>query len=274
MDPTAALRSIESVLRAAIHRVFDGEDWLDTKGAPTRESLTAKRAEEEKRRDGVLTSQDLLEYVETYHLTRIVLNSWELFKPIFDDKKRTETYFGLVDDVRNSIAHSRDLVPYEEDLLSGVAQHLSNQLSLYGTAGNPAARYYPSIERVVDSLGSAGSIDESGTIVRAPRLEVGQVLRFRGRAVSARGKQVTWYLSRPIELGVGSVEWEMHDGLSLDYEWTVTEREVGEARIYAVLLVSESRYHRHPPSYFTDRAFDDVRHFQYSVNPPLEEPLP
>lgn len=61
---------------------------------------------ERTRRDGAATSSDLLEYVETYHLTTMIKQNWEAFKQVFDDRQRTLVDFNVVEDVRNSIAHS------------------------------------------------------------------------------------------------------------------------------------------------------------------------
>ncbi len=293
MEPTAALHSIETVLRIAIRRVYEGERWLDAPGAPERERLVHKQTEDTKKRDGVVVSSDLLEYTDIFHLTKIVLKSWEQFKPIFQDKKRTEVYlslvsemqlpevddekrmrvyFDVVNDVRNSIAHSRDLVPYEKLLLSGIAQHLSNQLSLYGTSGDATMEYYPTIEKVTDSFGTVGRETSMFRADTRVRLDVGQTLRFEGLAVSARSKPVRWFLYRAVDLGIGSEVWELSDGLTLDYEWTVPESEVGENREYAIVLISTSKYHRHNQSNIgVYGPHDDLRYFTYSINPPADD---
>ncbi|MEE6282339.1 SAV2148 family HEPN domain-containing protein [Georgenia sp. MJ170] len=272
MEPTAALHSIETVLRTAIHRVFDGDDWLAATGAPRQDSLIEKQTTERSRRDGVVVSTDLLEYADTPHLTTMVLKSWEQFKPIFEDKKRTEAYFGIISDVRNAIAHSRSLVPFERDLLSGVAQHLSNLLSLSETSGDATRRYYPTIEEVGDSLGNVGSKTWSpgdGTVLR---LEVGQKVRFQGRAVSARGRNIKWHMSCERVGEMYAEVWEIGTGAVLDYEWTVAESEVREFAEYAISIASDSKYHRHTSVVLSARVpLDDVRYFTYSVNPPAED---
>lgn len=204
--------------------------------------------------------------------TDMVLRSWEKFKPIFDDKKRSEVYFGIVNDVRNAIAHSRETMPFERDILSGIAKHLSNLLSLHGTSDNPSQRYYPTIESVTDSFGSIGSDTLGLSTGTTPRLEVGQTVRFQGRAVSAQGKSVKWYLSREKDVSIGVVQWRLGDGLDLDAEWVVPETEVGEVREYLISLVADSKWHRHQnfvPA--TQWATDDLRWFTYSINPPLDE---
>ena len=58
---------------------------------------------------------DLLSYTEFYQLVDMIAKNWEKFSPIFDDKAGTIAYLGSVEDVRNNIAHSRQLVQYERD---------------------------------------------------------------------------------------------------------------------------------------------------------------
>jgi hypothetical protein len=89
--------------------------------------LRERQAEAAKRPDGAVVSIDLLDYTEIYHLTGMIERNWEKFKPAFNDKGRTLAFFGVVKDVRNSVAHSRDLLPFERDLISGIAGQLRNQ---------------------------------------------------------------------------------------------------------------------------------------------------
>lgn len=161
MEPTDALRSIETALRLAIREVF-GYEWIGAKGAPDEEKLRERGVEEEKRRDGAVVSRDLLDYTETYHLTGIISDNWEKFQPVFKDKGRTLAYFGVIEDVRNSVAHSRDLVPFERDLISGIAGQLRNQVALFRSSEDQSARYYPKIERIVDGFGIEGIPDGYG----------------------------------------------------------------------------------------------------------------
>ena len=66
---------------------------------PEETSLIERRTEESKRRDGAVVSDDIIDYTETYHLTSIVRKNWDKFQPVFRDKKRTEAFFGIIEDV-------------------------------------------------------------------------------------------------------------------------------------------------------------------------------
>jgi len=72
---------------------------------------------------------------------------------VFDDKKRTEVYFGILEDFRNPSAHSRELATFERELLSGISTQLRNQVALYRTALDPANAHYPLIESIIDCFG-------------------------------------------------------------------------------------------------------------------------
>ncbi|WP_433266240.1 hypothetical protein ACQPZF_40320 [Actinosynnema sp. CS-041913] len=270
MEPSDALRSIETALRLAIRQAL-GDAWLESKGAPDRVKLTERLKEESKRRDGAVTSSDLLEFTETYHLTNLILNNWQSFNPIFDDKKRTEAFFGVIEDVRNSVAHSRDLVLFERDLISGIAGMLRNQVALYRSNVNKSATFYPLIESIKDNFGREGLTDRERTMgprISVVRLEVGDVLRFAGSAHHGRGKPVTWRIVTRSK--VGTPLYDIQDvavGDSVRFDYTISEDDVGEWTEFKVQVVADSRHHRYEGS-MERSPFDDERTFAYAVNPP------
>jgi hypothetical protein len=267
VEPTDALRAIEVALRLAVRQVL-GAEWIKAKGAPDREKLVERQEAEAKRRDGTVVSEELLDYTETYHLTELIKKNWESFNPVFDDKKRTEVFFGVIEDVRNSIAHSRDLVPFERDLIAGVAGLLRNQVALYRSSiVDAAAQHYPLIESLNDSFGRDGCplAGPPGRLSRI-RLEVGDVITFVGKATDPRGREIAWHVgpefwpTNPVEVGRGP---------DVTFSYVVTEKDVGEDLQIAVHIRSSSKYHRHGS---TSGRFshDDGRRFFYAVNPPLD----
>ncbi|MGH3760514.1 hypothetical protein [Actinophytocola sp.] len=267
MEPTDALRAIENGLRLVIRDQLGVDGWSKALGAPDLERLEARRVEETKRRDGVAVSDDLLNFTETYHLTALVEKNWERFKPVFDDRARTLTYFGIIKDLRNSIAHSRELVPFERDLMSGIAGHLRSQISLFRSGQNESTRYYPLIETVCDSFGNEGAARTQGG-QRRVRLEVGQQLQFSGSAFSARGKTVKWFLARDLNHWmIGNDEVAAGDDVTFTY--TISEEDVSEALLVTIYVVAESRFHRNQSIPFG--GYDDSRLFMYAVNPPDED---
>ncbi len=276
MEPTDALRSIETALRLLISDVLGSPRWLAAPGAPSEDRLRERQAEEAKRRDGATVSSNLINYTETYHLTTIIEKNWEKFQPAFKDKIRTLAYFGVINDVRNSVAHSRDLVPFERDLISGIAGQLRNQVSLYRSAQTASAKYYPLIEDLKDSFGRDGQsfyTNRGFTPEPGPRIDVGDILTFTGHAFNAKGGLVRWEMRRtttgyftltprpstPVAVAEG-------DSVTLDY--TVKEGDVREAFFLDVRIIASSKYYRVT---LGEHSYDDIRVFMYSVNPPDEE---
>lgn len=227
--------------------------------------LEEKRSEEMRRRDGVHIVDDLLSYTEFYQLVDMIAKNWEKFSPIFDDKARTIAYLGSVEDVRNNIAHSRQLVQYERDLLSGIAGQIRNQVALYRSNEEESRNYYPLIESLRDGFGNEGR----GTGFAGPpasrlaRLDVGHVLEFTGSAFSATNSPVKWYLS-----GTNLAQVEVTEGNDVTFSFTVTEECVGESFSIFIIIVADSKYHRYPMAMGSMNC-DDYREFYYSVNPPL-----
>lgn len=266
MEPLDALRSIETALRLVIRDVL-GEDWIKASGAPDVERLNERREEEDRRRDGAVVSSSLLDYTEIYHLSALILNNWERFQPAFRDKRRTQVFLGVVEDVRNTVAHSRILVPFERDLISGIAGQLRNQVSLYRSSENQSSRYYPLIESVTDSFGTEGG-PEYWPLQPAQRLEVGTVLTFAGTAFNVKSKRVDWELLPATGETWGTFEtpvFQAGEGDSVAMQYTVTDRDVSELFGIIVRIKTDSRYHRHMG---IGASFDDHRFFLYAVNPP------
>src|SRR3546814_2959680 len=66
-------------------------DWSsDVCSSDLIQKLEAKRAEEDKKRDGITVSQDLLDYSEVYLLRKLIDKNWDAVKPVLDDKARTD----------------------------------------------------------------------------------------------------------------------------------------------------------------------------------------
>lgn len=259
MDPSDSLRAIEVALRLAIRHVL-GDDWVNAKGAPDRPPLEAKREEERKRRDGAATSGDLLEYVETYHLTTMIHKNWEEFKQVFGDRQRTLVYFKVLEDVRNSIAHSRDLMEFERDLVSGIAGQVRSQVSMYRASVDGSSNYYPRIEKVTDGFGTPG--EEAHYGIPTTRVDMGDLLTFTGSAFSADGRPVTWYIQRTKGAQYVSTErQEVARGDSVTFSYQTTEEDVSENFYLGVVIATDSKYHRHG-------GHDDIKFYRYQVSPP------
>jgi len=267
VEPTQALLSIETVLRLVVREVL-GDEWLQAPGAPAERGLRRSHTRDLDRRHGVQLSDDLLQYTETRELTTIIRDNWERFEPVFQQKERTFGFLQVVDDERFSVAHSRELVPFERELLSGIAGQFRQQVALWRNRDDPSTSFYPRIERLTDNYGVDGREDHYryniGPLIR---LEVGDVLTFRGSAFGDQQNPVLWYLSTGSSLVNFYGQPERHpvaEGDFAEFSWTVTEDEVGENLVVNILLDTSSRWKRH----MVEPKYDDIRYFSYAVNPP------
>ncbi|MGW2130596.1 hypothetical protein [Streptomyces coelicoflavus] len=262
IEPSLAVQTVEIALRELIRRVL-GPEWSQKRGAPDLERLREKQEEDRKRRDGAIINDDLLAYTELYSLTQIIEKNWESFKPAFGDSARTKVFLGILADFRNPVAHSRQLLPFERELLSGAAGQLRNQVSLFLSRDDGPHRYYPSIESVTDSFGHlAGSSYDADRFHTGTRLNVGDRVAYHCMATDPRGREIIWRLA--IGSSTQQEEVAVVAGVPAELTWEVEERHVGEKRWVRISAAHVGRFHRR-------EGFDDDRFFTYNVNPPLGE---
>lgn len=282
VDPSAAdigayeeLVSAETALRDVVRAAVP--NWIADLDAQAVADLERKRGEEDKRRDGIAVSPDLLDYTEIYALQKIITKHWDPeVKKVLDDRKRTDVYLGIILDIRNTIGHTRAVVPAERLLLAGAAAQIRNQLARYRAKADGPQRHYPSLDSARDSMGNTAPSDPyfSGptpygpTPPPTPRLEVGDTVTFELEGTDPRGRELIWkahaipggysarvFNSSPV---IGTAR-----GDRVQITWTVSENEVGEHRQIAITLANNGRYHRHQ-----NDNYDDACTFGYHVNPP------
>jgi Swt1-like HEPN len=259
-DPATALQAVENALRLVIRDVI-GDGWTTSIADMTK--LEDKRTEDKVRRDGAIVSDDLLAYTEFYQLEKIIKDNWQQFSAVFSDKKRTEVALGILEDVRNAIAHSRELLQFERELVSGYSGQLRNQVTIYRTRTSPATAHYPVIESVTDGLGQVGKISGDGWRRGPdypPRLEVGETITFTCRGSDERGRELEWFLQEhsrgPFALGT-----------SVILRWEVSTEHVGEDKtVWIRMRAVDSQFRRFHRSF--EPEYDDERFFIYAVNPP------
>lgn len=231
-------------------------------------------ASESGARDGVVASQEILDFTYTKQLVSMVLDNWnEDFDGIFGDRGITAGLLGFVLSVRNTSAHSRELLQFERDLLSGTAGRLSNQIGLWRARGESSTRYFPQIESVIDRFGSPGYPAHSGVfgMPAPPVIEVGEILTFECRAIpSARRFAPRWFLgSGDYMPSRGLLDFDFRltpdtEGESVTLSLPVTSKLVSQQTVISVVLYTESMHHR-------GDGVDDSVHFHYRVVPPDDE---
>lgn len=276
IDAYAELMSAETALREVIRLAVP--NWIDDLTAEEVARLEEKRSEEDRRRDGITVSQDLLDYTEIYQLQKAITKHWDPeVRAILDDKKRTDVYLGIIGDIRNTISHSRRIYAAERLLLAGAARQIRNQLAVYRTRADGPQRHYPSIDSARDDGGRKAFINGDGLWAfgdnprDAPRLEVGDMVTFYLEATDPRNRDLQWLgYSIPANKSPRSVPYgeippfAQAVGNRVELTWTVSESDVGEKRAVQFTLAHTGRFHRHS-------AWDDGALFYYHVNPPQDD---
>lgn len=181
--------------------------------------------------------------------------------------------FLLLTDLRNAVAHSRELVTFEREIMSGISTQLRTRVAEYRTRAEPVTAHYPLIESAVDGSGRAGTPGIIANLYQHPfpRLEVGDRLTFRLRAIDPRRRELHWRVytdqgsglihSSPVIMGDPPPD---AVGSPAEIEVTVMEDHVGEEFYVRVWLIhGGGKWHRH-------HSYDDVVTFWYAVNPPMD----
>jgi len=265
----SALAGVEIALRLAVRAVFP--DWQEELREDQLKRLEKVRRTETNKKEGVQASDDLLDYLELHKLVSLIQDNWSKFEPVFGDEQQTRVLLSLVCKFRNSVAHSRDLVKFEQDLVRGVSGMLRNQVSMFRTSSENAARYYPVIESLTDSFGRPGS-SECNWRERnlRQRIDVGHPLSVRGRASASCGKKIRWYALWTdggfVTGGFPGEKWDLITaGEEVEFDVEVDERAIGEEKELLIAIAADSKYHR------STSGWDDLRTFYFSVSPPDDE---
>jgi hypothetical protein len=263
MDPGKALATGEQALRQLLAIVLPtalGSDWLDKVAKPDQlEKWRARRADEAAKRGpkGVASlPQDDLSYAQLWELVQIAEKNWSHLSPALGKLKDTGALLRRMEDLRNTVGHSRELLPFEADLLSGIAGELRNRVTIYMTQQDPSGDHYPRIESVTDQYGNSTTQFQRGLSVRTGLvLPFGSTVRFQCRATDPQGREIT------LDIRTNG-KWISVVGDDIEVDWTFDmPGEVGERTALIFIIRSSSEYHR-------TNGMDDYYEFQYSVTPP------
>lgn len=264
IDAYAELVAAETAFRWVVRSCLAAE-WRTALGSEAVENLERKVSEEDRRRDGVNVSRDLLDYLEAHQLEVLINNQdrWKNVKPVLDDFARTRVYLGIMLDVRNAIAHARPIAPAEKLLLAGVAGQVQNQISRYRSNVVGPQAHYAVINYVRDSFGEDATNHYGSTPPRShARLEVGQVVTLECSGSDPRARSIEWDFDLwsstsaqpPVRLGTSSER-------EPKFRWHVAEAHVGEARRLTVSVRNSSEYLRLA-------GCDETVSLMYDINPP------
>ena len=149
------IQEYENLLRTIISNVLGSADETDFKVTAERiDKWKDKREIEKKKFDGILTETRILYYSDFYDLNVIISKNREIFKAIFDDKKRFEIFFNEIEAYRNTIAHGRQLLPYQQHILEGIVGDLKTKLVLHHNKNVNTDDYFIKLLKISDNLGN------------------------------------------------------------------------------------------------------------------------
>lgn len=269
MRASESIGSAEVDLRGLIRDVLSvslDSDWLASAGLNQRsiDQALERIDAERKRRPGTRTSEEIVDFLQFYELKTIITQHWELFAPILGPKLREfQTYFDRLNDLRDADAHNRELLPFERDLLSGIAGEIRNRITIFRSEMGPKREHYPRIESVSDSFGTRyafASGQWQGPVYSELELTVGTTLEFACAGWDPQGRELTWAL-RTMNAGNHTIEQDQASGTDVRLKSSISAQDVGEHFRANIYITSSGEYHRHG-------GYDDWTTFVYDVTPP------
>jgi hypothetical protein len=101
-----------------------------------------------------VTSVDLLDYSDLFDLLTMSEEDWSRVAPALGKGKEVLSLLKRLDDLRNNVAHGRQLVPFEVHLFAGIAGDIRNRVTIYMSTQDPSGNNFPRIESVTDEFGN------------------------------------------------------------------------------------------------------------------------
>lgn len=246
LQPLQAIETLERALRQLMAHAFRqryGPGWLESiSTSDQRSKWQAKRDQERDRRAGVVVSSEAgLEFTELYELLQIAWQHWEFLGAVLGKRKSftplADIFLSLAERAegrRNTVSHNRPLVPFEIEMLSGIAGLVRNQVTLAMSSADPSGDIYPRIEDVADSFGNHVELDdqfraswERTGVTLAP----GDVVTFTCVGHDPQDRRLRWKasISRSApDWGLRPKSVESASGEPARLEWKVNECDVKE----------------------------------------------
>ncbi|NDK30624.1 Swt1 family HEPN domain-containing protein [Nesterenkonia haasae] len=267
MEPVDALRSVETRLRLIIAERL-GSGWADMLPDGQQRRLRTWRDNDAKKRGPHVSRDDLIDYTMTGELGRVVVDNWSLFQDVFPERDEFNWLMRTIESVRNTVAHSRELLPYERDLLSGAAGRINQLVAAHRASSHDSRSYFPLIERLQDDLGNNWAKHSTEETAFGGRVDVGTMLILQCASTPVRGKVLVWQLWREPDCHsfmVPDRDPDMTtDGEKVEFSYVIRPEDISENFALHLTLRTNSAYTR-STGYGQD--FDDMRLLTYSVNP-------
>jgi hypothetical protein len=241
---------LENSLRDLIEQVLrsrHGSTWLDHLGVtPDRMAEWERRRDEErKKRTAGAIDERLLYYADFTDLFAVIRKNWDPdFKACFGDQTELRVYMEKLGAFRNPRAHSRPLLPVEQQLIAGMTGELRQKITLFVSkgGGGPERECFARIEEVIDSFGNraTGQASGGGSCETGLTLRPGDIVILRGQAWDPEDSSLQWSL-----FFAASKRFVEIDGVAIEYEWLVSEDDISETSYIGFTLSSERPYRRY-----------------------------
>lgn len=264
LDSATALVACETALRQLMTKVYAssfGPDWLTKVAGTTKLDLWKDRAAEEAKSRGGRGVIDVanigLAYANFYELVAWADRFWEPLSEALGAKRDVLPLLRRVDSLRNTVGHSRALVPFEEDLLAGIAGQIRNQVTIFMSSQSPAGDIYPRIESVMDSFGRRGGGGLGSVQLPLVVLHPGDIVTFTCVGTDPQGRDLLWRFA-----GSEGSRVVGQSGVTTLLNWSVEDRHVNESTTIGVYMEAhDAKYHRWG-------SFDHKILFGFRVRPP------
>jgi hypothetical protein len=275
LEPTVALETCENALRQLMAHAYKAEwggGWLERVSNEDQRNQWAERGKTEStRRKGVTSVPQVgLAYAQFYELLVIADKHWSPLAAALGKKASTYPLLQRFENLRDTVAHHRPLVPFEQELYSGIAGQIRNQVTIYMSTQDPGGEFYPRLESVTDSFGNshvgAGPVPQITPTITPPQiLHPGDVVTFTAIGTDAQSRDLEYIV---VQASTGKIvaREESSGGNPVALQWVVTDDDVAErAWVNIYMRAKDVVYHRFNPR---GEKFDDQAAFGYRVNPP------
>ncbi|QNJ91358.1 hypothetical protein HZU40_24600 [Mycolicibacterium fluoranthenivorans] len=257
LSPGEAIEACETALRQLLDAVMsplNGADWFE--GQVTAEKLLQleeRRETERKKREarGVAATPDALTaYADLFTLRSVCEKNWQRVEPALGKKAETGTLLKRLDDLRNAIAHNRPLVPFEEDLVAGIAGEIRNRVTIFMSTKDPVGDIYPRIEFAQDSFGFSvdpiKATDVVGGSVRPDlTLHPGDIVTFTCRGTDPQGRPMRWQIDGSPPFAHRVVPVIAEGGETVQLKLQLVDSDVSETITVGIFMWAEGTpYHR------------------------------
>ena len=277
MAPQIALTTAERAIRQLMESVYPpayGEGWLTRVAPEGKPAEWAKRLEAERgkarTRGEAQPSERLIDYGNLYELLQIADQHWAPLSPALGKQRSFSALLGHLEQLRDPIAHSRQLLPFQCDLAAGIAGYIRNKVTIYLSTQDELGEFFPRMESARDSFGNelAGGMQEDGLLgsyQTGLTLIPGEVVLFDCTGWDAQGRTLRWDL-----IGARRVVVDEAVGNEVTLRWEVQPQDIGvTAGVHIRVKADGAAFHRYAPGESDGRAF-----FNYRVLPRRPQPPP